>query len=67
MAVAEFNAGPKAARARGVTLGRPRTLDGRSGEVLELKHSGMGLRGIARQLSMPVSSVHSIVHGVRCR
>ena len=71
MAVAEFergiikervNAGLKAAKARGVRLGRPRTLDNKAAEVLSLSKSGAGLRAISRQLSMPVSSVHSILH-----
>jgi DNA invertase Pin-like site-specific DNA recombinase len=71
MAVAEFergiikervNAGLKAARARGVRLGRPATLQKRAGEVLVLKKQGLGLREISRELGMPVSSVHSILH-----
>ena len=72
MAVAEFergiikervNAGLKAARARGVRLGRPATLHRREPAVLKLKRAGLGLRQISRQLKMPVSSVHSILHG----
>jgi len=71
MAVAEFergiikervNAGLKAARARGVRLGRPATLHRREPAVLKLKRAGLGLRQISRQLKMPVSSVHSILH-----
>ena len=71
MAVAEFergiikervNAGLAAARARGVRLGRPATLHQRQAEVLHLKQKGLGLREISRRLSMPVSSVHSILH-----
>ena len=57
------NAGLKAARARGVRLGRPSTLQKRAAEVLKLKKAGIGLREISRKLSMPASSVHSIVHG----
>jgi DNA invertase Pin-like site-specific DNA recombinase len=73
MAVAEFergiikervNAGLKAAKARGVRLGRPATLHKREPAVLKLKRAGLGLREISRQLSMPVSSVHSILHAV---
>ena len=71
MAVAEFergiikervNAGLKAAKARGVRLGRPATLPGRRTEVMALRKRGLGLRAISRELKMPVASVHSIVH-----
>jgi putative DNA-invertase from lambdoid prophage Rac len=67
MAVAEFergiikervNAGLSAAKARGVQLGRPATINGRADEVRKLKAQGLGLRAIARQLGMPPSSVH---------
>ncbi len=67
MAVAEFergiikervNAGLAAAKARGVQLGRPATLNGRADEVRRLKAQGLGLRAIARQLEMPPSGVH---------
>ncbi len=55
------NAGLKAARARGVRLGRPATLQKRSAEVLALKDKGMGVRGIARELKMPPASVYKII------
>jgi DNA invertase Pin-like site-specific DNA recombinase len=67
MAVAEFergiirervSAGLSAAKARGVQLGRPSTINGRSAEVKKLKAKGLGLRAIGRELKMPVSSVH---------
>jgi DNA invertase Pin-like site-specific DNA recombinase len=67
MAVAEFergiikervNAGLAAARQRGVQLGRPSTINGRAAEIRKLKAKGLGLRAIARELEMPVSSVH---------
>lgn len=67
MAVAEFergiikervNAGLAAAKARGVQLGRPATINGRAVEIQKLKAKGLGLRAIARQLKMPPSSVH---------
>jgi DNA invertase Pin-like site-specific DNA recombinase len=67
MAVAEFergiikervNAGLAAAKARGVQLGRPATINGRAAQVQKLKAKGVGLRAIARQLKMPPSSVH---------
>jgi DNA invertase Pin-like site-specific DNA recombinase len=67
MAVAEFergiikervNAGLAAAKARGVRLGRPATINGHAAEVQKLKAKGLGLRAIARELRMPPSSVH---------
>ena len=67
MAVAEFergiikervNAGLSAAKARGVQLGRPSTINGRTSEIMTLKRKGLGLRAIARELKMPPSSVH---------
>ena len=67
MAVAEFergiikervNAGLAAAKARGVQLGRPATINGRAAEIRKLKAKGLGLRAIARELKMPPSSVH---------
>ena len=67
MAVAEFergiirervNSGLAAAKARGVQLGRPGTINGRAAEVRKLKAKGLGLRAIARELRMPPSSVH---------
>jgi DNA invertase Pin-like site-specific DNA recombinase len=70
MAVAEFergiirervNAGLAAAKERGVRLGRPATLGKRADEVMVLKKRGLGVRAIARELSMPVSSVHSVL------
>ncbi len=70
MAVAEFergiirervNAGLAAARERGVRLGRPAKLVGRSSEVARLRKSGLGIRAIARELKMPPSSVHKVL------
>jgi DNA invertase Pin-like site-specific DNA recombinase len=67
MAVAEFergiikervNAGLAAAKARGVRLGRPATINGHAAEVQKLKAQGLGLRAIARELKMPPSSVY---------
>jgi DNA invertase Pin-like site-specific DNA recombinase len=67
MAVAEFergiirervNSGLAAAKARGVQLGRPSTINGRVTEIRKLKAKGFGLRAIARELKMPPSSVH---------
>lgn len=70
MAVAEFergiikervNAGIAAAKERGVHLGRPRTLKQRAPEIKRLSAEGFGTRAIARQLKMPVSSVHAVL------
>ncbi len=68
MAVAEFergiikervNAGLKAAKARGVRLGRPGTLDKRAGEIMALKKRGLGVRGISRRpTSCAISSTN---------
>ena len=57
------NSGLAAARARGVRLGRPKTLHKRAEEVLALKETGLGLRAISRQLGLAVSSVHSVLAG----
>jgi DNA invertase Pin-like site-specific DNA recombinase len=70
MAVAEFergiikervNAGLAAAKARGVQLGRPATINGRAAEIRKLKEKGLSLRAIARELEMPPSSVHRAI------
>jgi len=55
------NAGLKAAKLRGVRLGRPRSLHKKTGAVLGEKKSGLGVRAIARKLKMPPSSVHKIL------
>jgi hypothetical protein len=52
------SAGLAAAKARGVQLGRPATINGRADEVRKLKAQGLGLRAIARELKMPPSRVH---------
>ena len=66
IAVAEFereiirervNAGIAAARARGVTLGRPATLEFKRTDVERLKARGLGVRAIGRELKIPASSV----------
>jgi putative DNA-invertase from lambdoid prophage Rac len=70
LAVAEFErglikervtAGIRAAQERGVRFGRPGTLDQHAGEVMKLKRKGLGVRAIARELTMPVSSVHKLL------
>ena len=55
------NLGLAAAKARGVRLGRPAELGKRADEVMALKKQGLGVRAIARELSMPPSSVHSVL------
>lgn len=74
MAVAEFEreiirervrAGLKAAKARGVKLGRPATLKARFADVSKLVDQGMGARAIARRLGMPVSSAAKVVRRVK--
>jgi len=70
MAVAEFergiirervNAGLKAAKLRGVRLGRPRSLHKKTGAVLGERRNGQGVRAIAGKLKMAPSSVHKIL------
>jgi putative DNA-invertase from lambdoid prophage Rac len=56
------NSGLAAARAKGVRLGRPPSLHKRADEVMALKAEGLGIREIARRLSMAASSVHSVLH-----
>lgn len=74
MAVAEFErsiiqervaAGLRAARARGVRLGRRATLGQHEERVRELLAAGMGVRAIARELGLPVGSAHKVVRAVK--
>ena len=69
MAVAAFereiirervNAGLRAAKARGVRLGRPATNGVHSQAVRRLLAEGKGIRAIARDLGVPVASVHRL-------
>jgi putative DNA-invertase from lambdoid prophage Rac len=69
-AVAEFerevirervNAGLTAARAKGVRLGRPPTLEAHCAEVARLRREGLSGRAIARELALPSSSVFKII------
>ena len=55
-------AGLKAARRRGVQLGRPRALDQREHQrVLRLRHSGHSIRAIAERLEVGVATVHRAI------
>lgn len=53
--------GLERARKRGVQLGRPKTLDKRTGAVMFLRGNGLSYREICGQLHMPLSSVAKIV------
>ena len=70
MAIAEFErsiiqervtAGLKAAKAKGTKLGRPKSLSRHAEAVQVLLAKGKGVRAIARQLALPVSSTHRLV------
>jgi DNA invertase Pin-like site-specific DNA recombinase len=54
------NSGLAAARAKGVTLGIPATLQRRRADVLELREQGKGVREVSRQLKMPVAIWRSV-------
>jgi DNA invertase Pin-like site-specific DNA recombinase len=74
MAIAEFersiiqervSAGLRAAKAKGVKLGRPGTLEEHEPAVRELVSHGAGVREIARRLKLPVGSAFNLVRKVR--
>lgn len=74
MAVAEFErsiiqervmAGLRAAKARGVKLGRPDKLSAHQGAVSQLMDMGVGVRGIARELKLPIASAYKVVRKVQ--
>lgn len=74
MAVAEFErslirertrAGLKVARARGVKLGRPATLNAHRAGIARLRAHGRTGRAIAAELSLPVGSVFQIIRELR--
>ena len=56
-------AGLRAARKRGVKLGRPKTLSKYADEVRDLREKGVGIRAIGRELGLATSSVSEIVAG----
>ena len=55
------NSGLASARAKGVRLGRPPTLQRRRVDVVQLRKQGKGIREISRQLRMPVASVFKVL------
>src|SRR5215831_20647062 len=59
--VERINAGLAAARDRGATLGRPRTLDRHISAVAKLRRKGLSGRRIAAELDIPVGSVFAIL------
>ena len=70
MAIAEFErsiiqervaAGLRAAKAKGVKLGRPATLTEHAQSVRSLVNQGLGVRAIARRLELPIASVFKLV------
>ena len=76
MAIAEFErsiiqervtAGLRAAKARGVQLGRPSILHLHRQQVSELLADGLGVRAIARKLQISPASVHKLVKGASGR
>ena len=74
LAIAEFersiiqervSAGLRAARAKGVKLGRPSTLDEHEPAVRVLIGQGAGVREIARRLKLPVGSAFKLIRKVQ--
>ena len=74
MAIAEFersiiqervSAGLRAAKAKGVKLGRPSTLAEHEPAVKVLISKGAGVREVARQLKLPVASAFKLVRKVQ--
>src|ERR1051325_781408 len=74
MAVADFereiirervNAGLRAAKARGVQLGRPPTLDQHLPRVRDLLRDGASIRTIASDLCIALASAHKLVRMAR--
>jgi DNA invertase Pin-like site-specific DNA recombinase len=53
-------AGVQAARARGVKLGRPNSIERHRAEVLDLRRTGLGIRAIARKLGIAPASVSKL-------
>jgi DNA invertase Pin-like site-specific DNA recombinase len=62
--VERVNAGLAAAKARGVKLGRPVTLDAHREDVARLRAQGRTGRAIAKELGIPSSSVFKLIAGL---
>jgi DNA invertase Pin-like site-specific DNA recombinase len=76
MAIAEFErsiiqervtAGLRAAKARGVQLGRPSILNQHQQQVSALVADGLGVRAIARKLQLALGSAHKLVKVAKAR
>src|SRR2546421_340315 len=59
--IERINAGLAAARDRGATLGRPRTLDRHVSAVAKLSRRGLSGRKIAAKLKIPEGSVFAVL------
>jgi DNA invertase Pin-like site-specific DNA recombinase len=57
--------GISAAKARGVTLGRPATPDRRKRQVAELVEQGLSARDISDRLKIPYSTVTELIREIR--
>jgi DNA invertase Pin-like site-specific DNA recombinase len=75
MAIAEFErsiiqervcAGLRAAKAKGVRLGRPSVLEQHRQQVGGLIGEGLSIRAVARRLQISVGSVHKLIKAVKC-
>jgi putative DNA-invertase from lambdoid prophage Rac len=55
------NAGLAVARAKGVRLGRPPTLEEHRADVARLREEGLTGRAIAKALGIPFSSVFKLI------
>jgi DNA invertase Pin-like site-specific DNA recombinase len=63
--VERINAGLAAARDRGATLGRPRTLHNHRDAVAKLSRRGLSGRKIAVQLNIPAGSVFALLRDLK--
>jgi putative DNA-invertase from lambdoid prophage Rac len=73
-AIAEFErsiiqervaAGLRAAKAKGVQLGRRSTLHRHQQQVIALLAEGFGIRALARRLNLPLGSAHKLVKATK--
>lgn len=61
------NAGVRAAKQRGVVLGRPSTTQARAAQVTALLAQGFNATAISRMLHIPYSTAGEMVRGIRAR